>query len=131
MTRKEFDQKVTEMKMQRNEALKELRKLHSAVKEEITLKARESQKLNAEIASLKQQRIIFARSIEKIGGEWTEKIREFIRENEPSTTSNLAEADTLNIIYELRRRGYTGMVEKEGAKFDIAKEWTEQNEQVS
>lgn len=125
MTRKEFDQKVTEMKMQRNEALKELRKLHSAVKEEITLKARESQKLNAEIASLKQQRIIFARSIEKIGGEWNEKIREFIRENEPSTTSNLAESDTLTIIYELKRRGYAGIVENGEQKFDLRKDFND------
>ena len=45
------------MKMQRNEALREIRKLHSAVKEEITLKAREYHKLEAEISSLKQQRI--------------------------------------------------------------------------
>ena len=42
--------------------------------------------------------------------EWNAKVNAFIRENEPSTTSNLAEATTTNIIYELRRRGFDGIV---------------------
>ena len=38
----------------------------------------------------------------------------FIKEHEPSTTSNLAEATTLNIVYELRRRGFDGVIQRLG-----------------
>ena len=44
--------------------------------------------------------------------EWNAKVNAFIKEHEPSTTSNLAEATTLNIVYELRRRGFDGIVSK-------------------
>ena len=49
-------------------------------------------------------------ALRDIYAEWNAKINAFIKENEQSTTSNLAEANTLNIIYELRRRGFKGIV---------------------
>ena len=38
---------------------------------------------------------------------------DFIRKNEPFTTSNLSEATTLNIVYELRRRGFDGVISRD------------------
>ena len=40
------------------------------------------------------------------------QITAFTKEHLGQQTSNLAEADTLNIIYELRRRGYHGIIHK-------------------
>lgn len=73
--------------------------------------------------------------------EFDQQIRELknkkgnaIRENEPSTTSNLAEATTTNIIYELRRRGFSGVVNKpkdeslEMEVYDLDKtDWNHEN----
>ena len=54
----------------------------------------------------------------------------FIKENEPSTTSNLAEANTLNIVYELRRRGFEGIVQNDeiGELYDLDKHDWKQDE---
>ena len=64
---------------------------------------KEVQKLKQSLQGYHQRRIA-------LDAEWNAKINAFIKENEQSTTSNLAEASTLNIIYELRRRGYKGCV---------------------
>jgi hypothetical protein len=55
--------------------------------------------------------------------EWDAKISAFIKENEGSTTSNLAEATTLNIVYELRRRGFSGIIQNDaiGELYDLDK----------
>ena len=59
--------------------------------------------------------------------EWNAKVNAFIKEHEPSTTSNLAEATTLNIVYELRRRGFDGIisrdVEDEIERYDLQKQF--------
>jgi len=58
--------------------------------------------------------------------EWNATVSAFIKENEPSTTSNLAEATIENILYELRRRSFSGIITdtETGRDFDINKaEW--------
>jgi hypothetical protein len=72
-----------------------------------------------------------------LDNEWNAKINAFIKENEQSTTSNLAEANTLNIIYELRRRGFKGVVmltSEDGAtvleSYDLEKnDWSHDDEE--
>ena len=128
MTRMEFDQQIRELKSKRNEAISEVANLQSEIKEEIAAKNRTIQEFTKEIQKLKQSLQGYHQRRIALDNEWNAKINAFIKENEPSTTSNLAEASTLNIIYELRRRGYMGIVQKdgsdesEGEHYDLSKE---------
>jgi seryl-tRNA synthetase len=128
MTRKEFDQQIRELKSKRNAAAREVAALQSEIKEEIAAKNRTIQEFTKEIQKLKQSLQGYHQRRIALDNEWNAKINAFIKENEPSTTSNLAEASTLNIIYELRRRGYMGIVQKDGTDesgselYDLTKE---------
>lgn len=110
MTRSEFDQQIRELKSKRNAAAREIAALQSEIKEEIAAKNRTIQELGKEIQKLKQSLQGYHLRRIALDNEWNTKINAFIKENEQSTTSNLAEANTLNIIYELRRRGFKGVV---------------------
>lgn len=114
MTRTEFDQQIRELKSKRNAAAREIAALQSEIKEEIAAKNRTIQEFTKEIQKLKQSLQGYHQRRIALDNEWNAKINAFIKENEPSTTSNLAEASTLNIIYELRRRGFMGIVQKDG-----------------
>ena len=112
MTRSEFDQQIRELKNKKGNAIREIAAIQSELKEEIAAKhrqigdiQREVSKLQASLQGYHQRRIA-------LETEWNAKVNAFIKENEPSTTSNLAEATTLNIVYELRRRGFNGIVSK-------------------
>lgn len=128
MTRTEFDQQIRELKSKRNAAVSEIAALQSEIKEEIAAKNRTIQEFTKEIQKLKQSLQGYHQRRIALDNEWNAKINAFIKENEPSTTSNLAEASTLNIIYELRRRGYMGIVQKDGTDengsehYDLSKE---------
>ena len=102
------------MKNKRGDAIREIATLQSEIKEEIAAKHRlmndirkDISKLQASLQGYHQRRIA-------LETEWNAKVNAFIRENEPSTTSNLAEATTLNIVYELRRRGFDGVIQRLG-----------------
>ena len=110
MTRTEFDQQIRELKSKRNAAAREIAALQSEIKEEIAAKNRTILELGKEIQKLKQSLQGYHLRRIALDAEWNAKINAFIKENEQSTTSNLAEANTLNIIYELRRRGFKGVV---------------------
>ena len=110
MTRSEFDQQIRELKNKKGNAIREIAAIQSELKEEIAAKhrqigdiQREVSKLQASLQGYHQRRIA-------LETEWNAKVNAFIKENEPSTTSNLAEATTLNIVYELRRRGFDGVI---------------------
>lgn len=105
MTRSEFDQQIRELKNKRNAAIREVAALQSEIKEEIAAKNRMIQELGKEIQKLKQSLQGYCQRRIALGAEWNSKINAFIKEHEQSTTSNLAEANTINIIYELRRCG--------------------------
>ena len=128
MTRTEFDQQIRELKSKRNAAVSEIAALQSEIKEEIAAKNRTIQEFTREIQKLKQSLQGYHQRRIALDNEWNAKINAFIKETEPSTTSNLADASTLNIIYELRRRGYIGIVQKDGADesesglYDLSKE---------
>ena len=114
MTRSEFDQQVRELKNKRGDAIREIATLQSEIKEEIAAKHRlmndirkDISKLQASLQGYHQRRIA-------LETEWNAKVNAFIKEHEPSTTSNLAEATTLNIVYELRRRGFDGVIQRLG-----------------
>ena len=102
------------MKNKKGDAIREIATLQSEIKEEIAAKHRlmndirkEISKLQASLQGYHQRRIA-------LENEWNAKVSAFIKENEPSTTSNLAEATTLNIVYELRRRGFDGVISRLG-----------------
>lgn len=135
MTRTEFDQQIRELKSKRNAAIREVAALQSEIKEEIASKNRTIREIGKEVQKLKQSLQGYHQRRIALDAEWNAKINAFIKENEPHTTSNLAEADTLNIIYELRRRGFKGCViqpSEDGkivlASYDLDKnDWNREN----
>jgi seryl-tRNA synthetase len=136
MTRSEFDQQIRELKNKRNAAIREVAALQSEIKEEIASKNRMIKEIGKEVQKLKQSLQGYNQRRIALDAEWNSKINAFIKENVTSTTSNLAEANTLNIIYELRRRGFKGVVmlpSEDGANvlesFDLDKnDWNRDNE---
>ena len=112
MTRTEFDNQLRQMKAKRDEALRPVRNLQQELKEQMRQKTRIVQDQLADIAKIKQQLHLLGMESEKINNDWRGQIRAFIEEHESHTTSNLAEAETLNIMYELRRRGFSGIISK-------------------
>ena len=130
MTRKEFDQKVRELKNKKAEAIRQIAGLQSEIKEEIASKHRQIDEICKDIAKLNQSLQGYHQRRLALENEWNAKVSAFIRENEPSTTSNLAEANTLNIVYELRRRGFGGIVKNDenGELYDLDKhEWSDED----
>ena len=112
MTRTEFDNQLRAMKAKRDEALRYVRNLQQELKEKIAAKNRIIYELGADVKNMKYQLHLLGIEHERINNEHGGKIRAFIEEHESHTTSNLAEAETLNIMYELRRRGFSGMISK-------------------
>ena len=114
MTRSEFDQQVRELKNKRGDAIREIATLQSEIKEEIAAKHRLMNDIRKDISKLQASLQVYHQRRIALETEWNAKVNAFIRENEPSTTSNLAEATTLNIVYELRRRGFDGVIQRLG-----------------
>ena len=114
MTRSEFDQQVRELKNKRGDAIREIATLQSEIKEEIAAKHRQINDIYKEISKLQASLQGYHQRRIALETEWNAKVNAFINENEPSTTSNLAEATTLNIVYELRRRGFDGVISRLG-----------------
>ena len=114
MTRSEFDQQVRELKNKKGDAIREIATLQSEIKEEIAAKHRQINDIHKEISKLQASLQGYHQRRIALETEWNAKVNAFIKENEPSTTSNLAEATTLNIVYELRRRGFDGVISRLG-----------------
>ena len=114
MTRSEFDQQVRELKNKKGNAIREIAALQSEIKEEIAAKHRQISDLHKEVSKLQASLQGYHQRRIALENEWNAKVNAFIKENEPSTTSNLAEATTLNIVYELRRRGFDGVIQRLG-----------------
>ena len=134
MTRIEFDNEVRSMKAARNAALNELVTMTAEIKEEIAAKHRQIDELHKEVCKLRQSaQGLHQRRIE-LETKWGGRINKFIEENEPSTTSNLSDACITNILYELRRRGYDGIVSRQNESgeyesYDIQKRFTQPAEE--
>ena len=127
MTRSEFDQQVRELKNKKGNAIREIAALQSEVKEEMASKYRQIDEIRKEISKLQQLLQGYHQRRLALEKEWYAKVNDFIRENEPSTTSNLAEATTVNIVYELRRRGFRGFIRNNeiGKIYDLEKQFTQ------
>ena len=134
MTRIEFDNEVRSMKAARKSALNELSTMTAEIKEEIAAKHRQIDELHKEVCKLRQSaQGLHQRRIE-LDTKWGGRINKFIEENEPNTTSNLEEAGLTNILYELRRRGYDGIVSRQNENgeyesYDIQKRFTQPAEE--
>ena len=118
MTRSEFDNQVRELKNKKGEAIRDIAALQSEIKKEIASKYRQIDEIRKDIAKLSQSLQGYHQRRIALENEWSAKVSAFIKENEPSTTSNLAEATTLNIVYELRRRGFDGVIQRLGEEPD-------------
>ena len=118
MTRSEFDQQVRELKNKKGNAIREIAALQSEIKEEIAAKHRQIGEIQKEISKLQASLQGYHQRRIALETEWNAKVNAFIKEHEPSTTSNLAEATTLNIVYELRRRGFDGVIQRLGEEPD-------------
>ena len=114
MTRSEFDQQVRELKNKRGDAIREIATLQSEIKEEIAAKHRQINDIRKDISKLQASLQGYHQRRIALENEWNAKVNAFIKENEPSTTSNLAEATTLNSVDELRRRGFDGVIQRLG-----------------
>ena len=114
MTRSEFDYQVRELKNKKGDAIREIATLQSEIKEEIAAKHRQINDIRKDISKLQASLQGYHQRRIALETEWNAKVNAFIKENEPSTTSNLAEATTLNIVYELRRRGFDGVISRLG-----------------
>ena len=118
MTRSEFDYQVRELKNKKGTAIREIAALQSEIKEEIASKHRQIDEIRKDISKLNQSLQGYHQRRIALENEWNAKVSAFIKDNEPSTTSNLAEANTLNIVYELRRRGFDGTILRKGEEPD-------------
>lgn len=123
MTRTEFDNQLREMKAKRAEALRPVMDMQRELREKIAAKNRTIAEMGAEVQKMKQHLKLLSAQNTRINDEHSAKIKAFIDEYESHTTSNLAEADTLNIIYELRNRGCIGIVHDtiHGCDYDLDK----------
>ena len=113
MTRMEFDKAITALKGKRNDALAQVRQMQSDVKENIAAKLRVINELRCDIQKMHQQRIMYGKERLELEKKWNDIIREFVAENS-NATSNLAEAETLSIVWELRHRGFGGVISRTG-----------------
>ena len=111
------------MKNKKGDAIREIATLQSEIKEEIAAKHRQINDIHKDISKLQASLQGYHQRRIALETEWNAKVNAFIKENEPSTTSNLAEANTLNIVYELRRRGFSGIVQNDeiGELYDLDK----------
>ena len=91
MTRSEFDYQVRELKNKKGTAIREIAALQSEIKEEIASKYRQIDEIRKDISKLNQSLQGYHQRRIALENEWNAKVSAFIKENEPSTTSNLAE----------------------------------------
>ena len=100
------------MKNKAGNAIRDVAAIQSEIKEEIAAKHRQINDLYKDVSKLKASLEGYRQRRFALETEHSNKVNAFIRENEPSTTSNLAEATTVNIVYELRRRGFDGIISR-------------------
>ena len=119
------------MRIKKANAIREIAGLQSEIKEEIASKHRQINEIRKDISKLNKSLQGYHQRRIALENEWNAKVSAFIKENEPSTTSNLAEATTTNIVYELRRRGLKGIVQNDatGELYDLDKhDWKRDGE---
>ena len=136
MTRTEFDIAVREMKAQREAETKPLLDTMADIRKELAIKNAQIADLVQQTTRLKAERKMYANRVNEIKEKHDHKIAKFIMEWDAKTTSNLADAPVSNIIWELRNRGYKGLVSKlseDGATeeiYDLSKKFGEDDKDV-
>ena len=136
MTRTEFDIAVREMKSQREAEMKPLLDTMADIRKELAIKNAQIADFVQQTTRLKAERKMYANRVNEIKEKHDHKIAKFIMEWDAKTTSNLADAPVSNIIWELRNRGYKGLVSKlseDGATeeiYDLSKRFGEDDKDV-
>ena len=114
MTQVEFENQLRELRRQKAQVMNPFTLMQNELKEEIAAKHRQIDDIRKDISKLQASLQGYHQRRIALETEWNAKVNAFIKEHEPSTTSNLAEATTLNIVYELRRRGFDGVIQRLG-----------------
>lgn len=136
MTRTEFDIAVREMKAQREAETKPLLDTMANIRKELAILRCQETDLLTRITRLKQEKNMLATRVNEIKEKHDHKICKFVMEWDAKTTSNLADAPVSNIIWELRNRGYKGLVSKlseDGATeeiYDLSKRFGEDEKDI-
>ena len=136
MTRTEFDIAVREMKAQREAEMKPLLDTMADIRKELAIKNAQIADFVQQTTRLKAERKMYANRVNEIKEKHDHKICKFIMEWDAKTTSNLADAPVSNIIWELRNRGYKGLVSKlseDGATeeiYDLSKRFGEDDNDI-
>ena len=136
MTRTEFDIAVREMKAQREAEMKPLLDTMADIRKELAIKNAQIADFVQQTTRLKAERKMYANRVNEIKEKHDHKIAKFIMEWDAKTTSNLADAPVSNIIWELRNRGYKGLVSKlseDGATeeiYDLSKRFGEDDNDI-
>lgn len=112
MTQSEFELQLLDLKQKQAKEIGTIEKMQQQVKEELSAKKRTVFGINQDCAKLRQELSLLHKRHLELSAKWGGQITAFTKEHLGQQTSNLAEADTLNIIYELRRRGYHGIIHK-------------------
>lgn len=126
MTQQEFDTMLIELKGEKYNAIKQVEAMQVEVKEEIAALKRQMSAIHKDLHKLEQQRTALGARRIQIEADWGKRIADFVKQR-PNQGSNLAEVTTMNIIYELHRRGYEGRIENPtnpDDNFDINKQFS-------
>jgi hypothetical protein len=126
MTQQEFDTKLIELKKEKYNAIKQVEAMQVEVKEEIVTLKRQMSGIHKNLHKLEQQRMAIGARRIQIEAEWGKRISEFVSQR-PNQSSNLGEVTTVNIIHELKRRGYDGRIvntENPDDCYDINKQFS-------
>lgn len=130
MTRSEFDAQVLAMKQEGAKRIAAMKEAVDGIDMQIATVNETIERARLYIKTLTVQKKALNTRIDVMKREFKEKRDAFVKEHLDSTTSNLAEANTLNIVYELRRRGFGGIIQngENGEAYDLDKHDWKQDE---
>lgn len=133
MTRSEFDAQVLAMKQEGAKRIAAMKEAVERIDMEIATVNETIERARLHVKTLTVQKKALNTRIDVMKREFKAKRDAFVKEHLDSTTSNLADAPDSNIFYELKRRGWKGVISRDiedgGVReFDLEKKWEEQED---
>jgi hypothetical protein len=133
MTRSEFDAQILAMKSEGAKKIAAMKEAVDGIDMQIAQVEQSIETARLQMKTLVVQKKAINTRIYVMKRELKAKRDEFINAHLDSQTSNLAEASEQNILYELKRRGWKGVISKDTEdgnvrEFDLEKRWDEQED---
>lgn len=133
MTRSEFDAQILAMKSEGAKKIAAMKEAVDGIDMQIAQVEQSIETARLHMKTLVVQKKAINTRIGVMKREMKAKRDEFIKAHLDSQTSNLAEASEQNILYELKRRGWKGVISKDTEdgdvrEFDLEKRWDEQED---